>query len=69
MSFSIGKTPEQYLQDLKNNLELSSAYAECYSDIEQKRMTDYYNTQSMDRRTTMGQKVLSLATDPKGVVD
>ena len=65
MPFSIGKTPEQHIKVLKNNLELSSAYAECYSDIEQKRMMDYYNIQ----RNTMRQKVISLATDPEGVID
>src|SRR6218665_3945763 len=66
MPLSIGKTTEQYLQDLKNNLELARAYAEFYSDIEQRRMTDYYNLRSMDRRYSVGEKVISLAPDPKG---
>ena len=39
--FSIGKTPEEYLQTLKENLELAKVYADYYSEIEQKRYADY----------------------------
>jgi len=66
LPFSIGKTPEQYLQSLKENLELARAYAEYYSDVEQKRMTEYYNLRSMDRRYAVGEKVIILAPDSKG---
>src|SRR6218665_3341587 len=38
------------IQSLKENLELARAYAEYYSDVEQKRMTEYSNLRSMDRR-------------------
>ena len=64
--FSLGKTPEKYLQDLKDNLEMARAYADYYSDLEQRRTTEYYNLRSMDRKYTVGEKVIVLAPDPKG---
>src|SRR6218665_3336666 len=66
LPFSIGETPEQYLQSLKENLELARAYAEYYSDVEHKRMTEYYNLRNIDRRYAVGEKVIILAPDSKG---
>lgn len=63
LPFRIGKTLQQYLRDLKDNLEMARAYAEYYTDIEQKRMTEYYNLRSMDRRCAVGDKVIVLAPD------
>src|SRR6218665_2204396 len=54
------------VQSLKENLELTRAYAEHCSDVEQKRMTEYYNLRSMDRKHAVGEKVIVLAPDSKG---
>ena len=66
LPFNIGKTPEEYLQTLKENLELAKTYAEYYSDIEQKRYADHYNLRSTDRRYSVGDKVIVLAPDLGG---
>ena len=64
--FNIGKTPEEYLQTLKENLELAKTYAEYYSDIEQQRYANHYNLRSTDRRYSVGDKVIVLAPDLGG---
>jgi RNase H-like domain found in reverse transcriptase/Reverse transcriptase (RNA-dependent DNA polymerase) len=61
LPFSIGKTPDEYLQTLKENLELAKIYADYYSDIEQKRYADHYNLRSTDRKFELGDKVIVLA--------
>jgi len=66
LPLSLGKTAEEYLQDLKTNLEMARAYAEFYTEYEQRKSTEYYNLRSMDRRYTVGEKVIVLAPDPKG---
>ena len=66
LPFNIGKSPEEYLQTLKENLELAKTYAEYYSDIEQKRYADQYNLRSTDRRYSVGDKVIVLAPDLGG---
>ena len=54
LPFSIGKKPEEYLQTLKENLELAKVYADYYSEIEQKRYADHYNMRSTDRKYLLG---------------
>ena len=66
LPFSIGKKPEEYLQTLKENLELAKVYAEYYSEIEQKRYADHYNLRSTDRKFQLGDKVIMLAPDLGG---
>jgi len=63
LPFSIGKKPEEYLQTLKENLELAKLYADYYSEIEQKRYADHYNMRSTDRKYQIGDKVIVLAPD------
>jgi hypothetical protein len=64
--FSIGKKPEEYLQTLKENLELAKIYADYYSEIEQKRYADHYNLRSTDRKYAVGDKVIVLGPDFAG---
>ena len=66
LPFSIGKTPEEYLQTLKENLELAKIYADYHSEIEQKRYADHYNLRSTDRKFELGDKVIVLAPDLGG---
>ena len=66
LPFSIGKKPEEYLQALKDNLEMARAYADYYSDIEQKRYATHYNLRSTDRQYQLGDKVAVLSPDAGG---
>jgi ribosomal protein L21E len=66
LPLSIGKTPEEYLQTLKENIELAKVYADYYSDIQQKRYADHYNLRSTDKRFQLGDKVIILAPDLGG---
>ena len=66
LPFSIGKKPEEYLQALKDNLEMARAYADYYSDIEQKRYATHYNLRSTDRQYQLGDKVAVLSPDAAG---
>jgi len=58
LPFSIGKNPEEYLQSLKDNLEMARAYAYCYSEIEQNKYVTHYNLRSTDRQYQLGDKVI-----------
>src|SRR2546428_4421321 len=60
LPLNLGKSPEEYLQSLKENLEFAKAYADYYSDIEMKRYADYYNLRSTDRKYEVGDKVAVL---------
>jgi hypothetical protein len=66
LPLNIGKKPEEYLQSLKENLEISRVYADLYAQHEQKRYADYYNLRSTDRKYQVGEKVLFLAPDLGG---
>lgn len=61
LPFSIGKKPEEYLQTLKENLEIAKAYADIHAQKEQKRYADHYNLRSTDRKYQLGDKVVVLA--------
>ena len=63
LPFSIGKKPEEHLQTLKTNLEMAQAYADFYSEIEQKRYATHYNLRSTDRQYQLGGKVAILSSD------
>jgi hypothetical protein len=68
LPLSIGKNPVEYLQTLKENLELDKVYADYYSDFEQKRHADHYNLRSTDRgyHLDLGDKLIALAPDLVG---
>jgi len=66
LPFSIGKKPEKYLQSLKDKLEMARAYADYYSDIEQRKYATHYNLRSTDRQYQLGDKVAILSPDTKG---
>ena len=63
LPLNLGKGPEEYLQSLKENLEIARVYAEIYSQHEQKKYADHYNLRSSDRKFQLGDKVLILAPD------
>jgi transposase InsO family protein/ribosomal protein L21E len=63
LPLNLGKSPEEYLQSLKENLEFAKVYADYYSDIEMQRYADYYNLRSTDRKYEVGDKVAVLAPD------
>lgn len=52
LPINIGKTPKEYIQALKENLELAKEYAESYSEIEQKHHVDNYNLHITDQLGT-----------------
>ena len=66
LPLSIGRKAEEYLQALKDNLEMARAYADYYSDIEQKRYATHYNLRSTDRQYQLGDKVAVLSPDAGG---
>jgi len=63
LPFDVGKRPEEYLQTLKENLEIARVYADLHSDCEQKRYADHYNLRSTERKYNVGDKVLILAPE------
>jgi hypothetical protein len=63
LPLSIGKKPEEYLQTLKENLELAKVDI---SVIELKRYADHYNLRSSDQKYEVGDKVVILAPDMGG---
>ena len=50
LPFSIGKKLEEYLQHLKENLEIAQAYADLHAEQEQQRYANQYNLRSTDRK-------------------
>jgi transposase InsO family protein len=66
LPFSIGKKPEEYMQNLNENLEMAKIYADYYSEIEQRRYAEHYNLRSTDRKFEVGDKVIVLAPDFAG---
>ena len=60
---SLGKGPTEYLQSLKENLEIAKAYAETHANKESKRYVDHYNLRSADKSFQVGDKVVVLAPD------
>jgi hypothetical protein len=63
LPLNIGKGPEEYLQALKENLEVAKRYAEYYSPEEQSRYASTYNKESTDRHYSVGDQVLVLAPE------
>jgi transposase InsO family protein len=63
LPLNIGKSPEEYLQTLKENLEIAKAYADLHAQNEQENYAHYYNTRSKDRHFAVGDKVLVLAPE------
>ena len=66
LPLNIGKKPEEYLQSLKENLEMARAYADYYANAEMKRYATNYNLRSTDRHYELGDKVAVLSPDSTG---
>jgi transposase InsO family protein len=62
----LGAGAAAYLDQLRDNLEMSKLYAEYYSDIEQQRYATHYNLRSMDRRYEVGDKVIIQSPEARG---
>ncbi|MDW0176774.1 MAG: DDE-type integrase/transposase/recombinase, partial [Nitrososphaeraceae archaeon] len=63
LPLNLGKTPEKYLQSLRDDLEFAKAYADYYSNKEMKRYANNYNLRSTDRKYEVGDRVAVLAPD------
>lgn len=66
LPFSIGKRPEEYLQLLKENLEIAQAYASIHAKEEQQKYAAHYNLRSSDRKFHVGDRVVALAPITSG---
>ena len=66
LPLNLGKKPEEYLQSLKENLEMAKEYANYYADIESKRYAAHYNLRSTERHYEVGDKVAVLSPDSNG---
>ena len=60
LPLNIGRKPEEYLNNLRSNLELAKTYAEYYSDIEQQQYAHHYNLRSTERHYQLGDTVAIL---------
>ena len=59
----LGKSPTEYLAELRNHLETANAYADSHTTRAQQRYATYYNLRSRDKHFTVGEKVLILTPD------
>ena len=57
---SLGKTTEEYLQDLRKNLETAESYASAHLKEAQRRYISRYNLRSRPKTFTVGEQVLIL---------
>ena len=60
---SLGQTTVEYLNDLRQNLEIASSYATEHDKQEQQRYISSYNLRSRERSFNEGDQVLILAPD------
>ena len=63
LPLDLGKSPTEYLAELRNNLETANAYADSYTARAQQRYATHYNLRSRDKHFTVGEKVLILTSD------
>jgi hypothetical protein len=59
----LGRSTEQYLQELHKKLEIARGYADVHTKAAQQRYVAYYNLKSRDKHFTVGDKVLILQPD------
>jgi hypothetical protein len=60
---NLGKTEIQYLQELKENLELAGKYADSHAVGAQKRYAAAYNTRAREKQFSVGDQVMVLSPD------
>ena len=63
LPFDLGKTPVQYLTELRENLEIANSYADSHAKRAQQRYVSRYNLRSADKHFTCGDQVLILQPD------
>jgi len=63
LPLDLGKSPTEYLAELRNNLETANAYADSHTTRAQQRYATHYNLRSRDKHFTVGEKVLILTPD------
>jgi hypothetical protein len=59
----LNKTVVEYLEDLRNKLEVAQHYANEHSNVAQERYVSRYNLRSRDKRFSVGEKFLILQRD------
>ena len=60
---SFGKNATEYLQDLREKLEIAKTYATSHTEHEQNRYASHYNLRSHDKHFEVGEQVLILMPD------
>jgi transposase InsO family protein len=68
LPLNLGKGPVEYLQSLKENLELAKVYAEAHASKELQRHAAHYNLRSTEKRFEVGDRVVILAPDSSNKV-
>jgi len=59
----LGKSAVEYLEELRNNLEIAQQYAEAHTQRAQQRYADRHNRRSRDKHFAVGDEVLILKPD------
>ena len=60
---NLGKSVAAYMQELKENLEITADFATKHGKAEQARYAEYNNRRTKDKHLNIGEKVLVLAPD------
>jgi len=63
LSLNLGKSTTDFLNDLRQKLEIAQDYAQSHSDRERHRYVTRYNLQSADKHFTVGEQVLIFHKD------
>jgi hypothetical protein len=63
LPLNVGKSMVEYLQSLKENLEIAKVYAGDHSTKQLNRYAAHYNLRSRDKRFEVGDRVIILAPD------
>jgi len=58
-----GKSATQYMQELKENLEIAAGYANVHSTKAQERYAHYYNLRAHNKHFAVGDRVVVLTSD------
>ena len=63
MPLSLGQTTVEYLNDLRQNLEIASSYGTEHGNREQQRYISRYNLRAREKSFAVGEQVLILISD------
>ena len=63
LPLNFGKSAAEYMQSLKENLEITTAYADEHAAKAQERYAHYYNLRAGDKHFVVGDRVIALTPD------